>query len=75
MEVSAEFYQLVNGDSKWLANRTRRVGNNDLKYNWARNRAHAATLSYDQAQKARQNYGGQIVRVTQIDEEVGAAYA
>lgn len=75
MEVSANFYQLENEDGKWLATRTRRVGNNDLKYNWARNRTHAATLSYDQAQKARRSYGGQLVRVTQIDERVGSLYA
>lgn len=36
------------------------------KYRWIKDKNHAVRLSYDAAQKARQRYGGQLVRVTTV---------
>ncbi len=37
---------------------------NSGKYRWVKDKNQAVRLSYDAAQKARQRYGGQLVRVT-----------
>lgn len=38
----------------------------DGKYRWVKNKNDAVTLSYDAAQKVRQRYGGNLVKITSI---------
>ena len=36
------------------------------KYRWAKSKTNAVLMTYDAAQKARQRYGGSLVRVTTV---------
>lgn len=61
-------YFVYNRDTggEYLSSRTvRREG----KYRWAKDKRSAALLSYNAAQKARQRYGGEIVRVDTVITE------
>jgi endo-beta-N-acetylglucosaminidase D len=39
------------------------------KYRWVKDKTRVAYMSYDAAQKARQRYGGRVVRVTNVTTE------
>ena len=68
-------YHVRNPKGNWLAPKAKRSSNN-FKYSWANTRDLAVEMTYDQAQKARQTYGGQVVKseITVVDKPLGDFY-
>ena len=58
--ASTVFYLVHDQSGRWLSEKEERSSNTGNKYFWTKNRQFAATLRYDQAQKAGVRYGGVV---------------
>lgn len=71
VKVSATEYFIVRSRTsggEYLTVRKNRNGENQTKYRWTKDRRNCATrlTSYDAAQKARQRYGGDVIRCVKV---------